>query len=373
MQAHDNAISFIEELKRQWVETIDALIDPLMLVDSDYRIIRSNRAMAKVTNLDVTEVVGKTCYQIFANRKSPCENCAMHKAINDKKAKNWDLSINKRYYEVTSQPLQNSRGEVTGTVQIYHDRTETKNLQDRVIQQEKLASIGLLSSGVAHEINNPLGGILMFAQVLLQELDKNSPHYNDVVEIEAATQRCKSIVSSLLDFAKHQGAVEGDRRSSVSVVQAMQAALSFGRVTFDRDIEILEQFPEEELVVLGDRNKLIQVFLNLIQNAAHSMVHGGTMTLMAKTVVDPKDQCAYGHFSVTDSGTGIPDEHKKRIFEPFFTTKEPGTGTGLGLSVCYGIIKDLGGNLDVESHINQGSTFTVKLPLVRQKPHLKLQ
>lgn len=367
-------VSFIEDLKKQWVETIDALVDPLMLVDHNYKIIRSNLAMAKNTSLPVTDVVGKTCYQIFAKRSSPCENCAMKEAIESKSAKNWELKIGDRHYEVTSQPLKNSKDEVTGTVQIYHDRTETKVLQDKIIQQEKLASIGLLSSGIAHEINNPLGGILVFSQILLQELDKESPHYNDVVEIEAATQRCKTIVSSLLEFAKHRGAVEDDKRSSVSVVSAIKAALNFAKVAFTKDVEVIENYSDENSIIFGDRNKLIQVFLNLIQNAAQAMEQGGTMTLLAESVVDPEDKRKYGLFTVADTGIGIPEEHIKRVFEPFFTTKEPGAGTGLGLSVCYGIIKDLGGSLDVKSNLNQGSTFTVKLPLVEEKKaRLKIQ
>ena len=282
---HD-LVSFVEDLKRQWLETIDALIDPLMLVDKNYQIIRSNLAMARITDLDVTDVVGKTCYKIFANRNTPCPECAMQTAIKTKTASNWEMQVGNRHYEVTSQPLQNSKQEVTGTVQIYHDRTETKSLQDKIVQQEKLASIGLLSSGVAHEINNPLGGILAFAQILLKEMDKESPHYKDVVEIEAATQRCKAIVSSLLEFARHRGATEGDKRSSVSAIGAFKAALNFAKVSFNTNTKVIEDYQEDDMVVFGDRNKLIQVFLNLIQNAAHAMQQGGTLTLTATQEVD---------------------------------------------------------------------------------------
>ena len=366
-------VSFVEDLKQQWLETIDALIDPLMLVDKDYKIIRSNLAMARVTDLDVTDVVGKTCYKIFANRDTPCPECTMQTAIKNKTSNNWEMQVGERHYEVTSQPLQNSKQEVTGTVQIYHDRTETKSLQDKIVQQEKLASIGLLSSGVAHEINNPLGGILAFAQILLKEMDKESPHYKDIVEIEAATQRCKTIVSSLLEFARHRGATEGDKRSSVSAIGAFKAALNFAKVSFNTNTKVIEDYQEDDLIVFGDRNKLIQVFLNLIQNAAHAMQQGGTLTLTATTEVDEETNRKYGIFGISDTGIGIPEEHIKRIFEPFFTTRQPGDGTGLGLSICYGIIKDHDGTLDVNSILNKGSTFTVKLPLAREKVKLTIQ
>ena len=369
---HD-LVSFVEDLKRQWLETIDALIDPLMLVNKDYQIIRSNLAMARVADLEVTDVVGKTCYKIFANRDTPCPECAMQTAIKNKTTSNWEMQVGERYYEVTSQPLQNSKQEVTGTVQIYHDRTETKSLQDKIVQQEKLASIGLLSSGVAHEINNPLGGILAFAQILLKEMDKESPHYKDVAEIEAATQRCKTIVSSLLEFARHRGATEGDKRSSVSAISAFKAALNFAKVSFNTNTKVIEDYQEDDLIVFGDRNKLIQVFLNLIQNAAHAMQQGGTLTLTATLEIDEETNRKYGVFGISDTGIGIPQEHIKRIFEPFFTTRQPGDGTGLGLSICYGIIKDHDGNLEVSSRLNKGSTFTVKLPLVREKVKLTIQ
>ena len=367
--ANNHAV-FIEELKK-WVQTIDAIIDPLILVDKDYKIVRSNTAMAKKSGMEVTDVVGKTCYEVFANRNTPCQNCALQKAITTNQSQDWELKVGKRHYEVRSQPFKTSSKETSSTVQIYYDRTVIKDLQDKIVQQEKLASIGLLSSGVAHEINNPLGGILAFSQILLKELDKDSPHYKDVEEIEAATQRCKSIVTSLLDFAKNRGAVEEDNKASVSVKSSLQAAMKFAKVSFAKDIKIIEDCVDEELTIFGDRNKLIQVFLNLIQNAIYAMEQGGTLTLQTKIHVEEVDKKRYAKVLISDTGIGIPAEHIKRIFEPFFTTKQPGDGTGLGLSICYGIIKDLHGSLEVDSVLNEGSTFTLKLPLV-EKTKLRL-
>src|SRR5690606_36506661 len=150
----------------------------------------------------VKEIVGRRCYQVFAGRTSPCPGCRMKDAARATSGETFELEgiRGDRFYEATSQPLLDSDGETDGIVQIYRDRTEAKKLQEQLAQQDKLASIGLLAGGVAHEINNPLGGILIFSQMLLRELPKDSPHYADVVEIEAATQRCKAIVESLLDF-----------------------------------------------------------------------------------------------------------------------------------------------------------------------------
>lgn len=174
-------------------------------------------------------------------------------------------------------------------------------------------------------------------------------------------------------MAINRGATEGDKRSSVSAVEAFKAALNFAKVSFNTNTKVIEDYQGGDIVVFGDRNKLIQVFLNLIQNAAHAMLQGGTLTLTARTEIDEETNCKYGLFSISDTGIGIPQEHIKRIFEPFFTTRQPGDGTGLGLAICYGIIKDHDGSLDVSSALNKGSTFTVKLPLVREKVKLTIQ
>lgn len=361
----EDLLRFVEDLKRQWVSTIDALVDPLMIVGKDYKVRKANLAMARTAGVDLKEMNGRNCYELFANRKAPCPGCAMRDAAKAKHEMTFNLEDirGNRYFEVSSQPLIDSDGDLDGIVQVYRDRTEAKRMQEQLAQQEKLASIGLLAGGVAHEINNPLGGILIFSQMLLREMDKNSPHYADVVEIEAATQRCKAIVESLLDFARQNPAGTSAKPVEVNAIDAIRTAIRFGNVAARQGapVDIEEIFDDETHVLHANRNRLVQLFLNLIQNALHAMPDGGTLFIRASHRYEHGQ--LVGHYEVEDTGVGIPPEHIHKIFDPFFTTKDPGEGTGLGLALCYSIVQDLKGKMSVESTVNVGTRFFLELPL----------
>ncbi len=359
----DDLVGFVENIKKQWMATIDALVDPLMIVRPDFTINKANRAMAELYQADVKDILGKKCHVVFANRKTPCPGCQLKKTAKELKPQSFQLTDvrDERFYEVTSQPVFDTEGELDGLVHVYRDRTDAKNMERQLLQNEKLASIGLLAGGVAHEINNPLGGILIFSQMLMRELEQNSPHMADVKEIEAAAQRCKSIVENLLDFARQQPAKKTDQQAEIDAIEAAQTALRFGKVSLRAArFKITEDWRLEHLAIKADRNKLIQVFLNLIQNAIQSMPGGGRLVLRSYLKKDRNVRTAV--IEISDSGVGIPKEHLKKIFDPFFTTKEPGEGTGLGLAICYGIVQDLGGDIEVESRVNSGSTFRILLP-----------
>ena len=358
-------LSFVEDLKRQWMATIDALVDPLAIVGRDYKIQKANVAMARMNGKDVREVIGKKCFEIFAGRKQPCPGCQMLSATSTSKTFELTDVRGELYYEATSQALFDSKGEVEGIVQVYRDRTEARKLRDQLAQQDKLASIGLLAGGIAHEINNPLGGILVFSQMLLRELPKNSSHYTDVVEIEAATQRCKAIVESLLDFARQNPTGKKEHRALLDVLETIGTALRFGEVSIPRRsrIDIVKEFDNNSHPLFGDRNRMIQVFLNLIQNGIQAMPDGGRLIIRSSSFIDANGK-PWGRYEVEDTGVGIPPENLKKIFDPFFTTKDPGEGTGLGLSLSYSFIQDQGGFLRVESILNSGTTFIIELPLL---------
>lgn len=362
-------VKFVEGLKRQWMSTIDALVDPLMIVKTDYTIAKANLAMAKLAKKDIRNIIDQKCYKIFAGRDKPCDGCMMSQAAKVGKPKQFDLevSLNDRFYEVTSQPIYDSDQKLTGIVQVYRDRTERKKMQAKLLQSEKLASIGLLAGGVAHEINNPLGGIMVFSQMVLREMPKDSPHYQDVEEILNATKRCKTIVENLLDFARTQPANrKKEELHEVNIKETLDTAMKFAVVSIKQHLfSIEEKWSDEDIVVKANRNKLIQLFLNLIQNAFQAMPNGGRLVLRAK--VAGKGNKTQAIISVEDSGVGIPEENLKTIFDPFFTTKDPGEGTGLGLAICYGIMQEIGGEIKVESKINHGTTFSLVFPLKQKK------
>ena len=365
-------LKFVEDLKRQWMSTIDALIDPLMIIGDDFIVRKANLAVASLGHATVKHVVGRKCHEVFAGRKSPCIGCTLKQNAKSASISSFELAgvRGDLFFEVTAQPLFDANGKKDGIVHVYRDRTEAKKMQSQLAQRDKLASIGLLAGGVAHEINNPLGGILIFSQMLLREMDKNSSHYQDVVEIEAATQRCKQIVEGLLDFARVNPPASLQRPlPMINILDAIRTAMRFSRAAIKKSgfIELKDNFTALEHILVADRNRIIQVFLNLIQNAIQALPDGGNVQIKASTTVDDAGRI-FGIYEVEDNGVGISPEHLASVFDPFFTTKEPGEGTGLGLSLSYGIIQEMHGTMSVASTLHVGSRFTIEIPLLELRP-----
>ena len=240
----------------------------------------------------------------------------------------------------------------------YRNITEEIRLRQEVFQQEKMAAIGMLAGGVAHEVNNPLGGVLAFTQLLLQRVKSEDPVYEDLKEIESAAIRCKKIIQDLLDFSR----VSGDKeKSQVDVNVLLEKVVPFVRMELrSLNVDLKLNLDKQIQKIEGAPDRLQQVFLNLMTNACHAMPKGGALALTTKKVSEGVE------IEIKDNGAGIPKENLHRIFEPFFTTKKPGKGTGLGLAISYRIIQDHGGRMEVESEVNRGTTFTLFLPATRE-------
>jgi two-component system NtrC family sensor kinase len=361
-QDPQETIAFVEELKRQWVETLDAIPDPFIMVNDQFRIARANEAMAEIARTDVKKLVGKTCFEVFAGRESPCENCHMKNSRAGEPHPGYEIynAKNDRWYEVATRRLKPVSGQ-QGVVQIYRDRTEAKKLQNQLAQNEKLASIGQLAGGFAHEINNPLGGILVFSQMLLREVPTDSQHYQDIVEIEAAAKRCKIIVENLLDYARQRPL--RPKITDCNVHEIISNAVKFAALGNNQRnrYETDYKFGAKHFIFKSDSNRLTQIFLNLCNNAFQAMPDGGKLSIKTDEEVSKNE--TFLVVRISDTGSGIRKDDLRKIFEPFFTTKEPGQGTGLGLSIVHGILQDIGGSIEVTSKEGKGSTFTVKLPI----------
>ena len=236
---------------------------------------------------------------------------------------------------------------------------ELVEIQAHLVQSEKLASIGKLAAGIAHEINNPLGGILIYSCLILEETDKNNPHYENLKKIVKETTRCKDIVKGLLEFARPKEPEMG----MVDMNELLNKSLTLmERQALFQNIDIRKSYEPGLPKIFADGAQLQQVFINIILNAAEAMNGNGALTL--KTSVDTGRDMISIEF--TDTGHGIREEDKKRLFEPFFSTKEVGKGTGLGLAISYGIVQKHRGAIEVHSEAGHGATFTVKLPLKRE-------
>ncbi len=228
--------------------------------------------------------------------------------------------------------------------------------EKQMAQADRLASIGQLSAGVAHEINNPLGIILGYTQLLLRGEDRDSQRYEDLKTIEKHVKNCKSIVADLLNFSRSSK----PKKEMVQIHAALDETLNFVRHHSKLEgTAIHREYDPNVPPVLMDEKKIKQVLINLLMNARHAVGDGGAITLSTRFEAD-EGRVA---ISVRDTGYGIEARNLPRIFDPFFTTKSTGEGTGLGLSVSYGIIKSHGGDILVESEPGQGSVFTVLLPV----------
>ena len=232
---------------------------------------------------------------------------------------------------------------------------EIQLMQNQLIRSEKLASLGELVAGIAHEINNPLTGILMFSSMIQSDTRLDPAMKNDMAMIVRETKRCAKIVKGLLDFSRETP--PSKKVSCINSIVDDTLALVTNQSSF-HDINIIKNYDPQVPSVLVDPHQIEQVLVNILLNASHAMTAGGSLTIT--TGGDPAGKFVFA--KVTDTGCGIPAENLEKIFDPFFTTKET-KGTGLGLSVSYGIIESHGGEIAVESKVDVGTTFTIRLPL----------
>jgi C4-dicarboxylate-specific signal transduction histidine kinase len=264
--------------------------------------------------------------------------------------------------EVTASIIY-EQGKEVATMGIYNDLRERlavektlKETQAQLAQSEKMASLGQLAAGVAHEVNNPLTGILLYASMALEQIDKSDPLREHLAYIVEDVNRCKGIVKNLLAYSRRSTTT----KEIVPLNDLVHQSLNLIRdQKLFGNIVVLKELSEEMMMVHADKNQLAQVLINLIMNACGAMNGEGVLTF--RTYRDKPNKRAY--LEVSDNGCGIAEENLPKIFDPFFTTKEPGKGTGLGLSTSLGIIQEIGGRISVKETSPQGTTFLVDLPL----------
>ncbi|MFH1699768.1 MAG: ATP-binding protein [Candidatus Zixiibacteriota bacterium] len=284
-------------------------------------------------------------------------------------------------FDLMVESLKDSRWEIeeynrTLEEKIIERTHELEKAQSQLIQTEKMAAIGQLSAGVAHELNNPLGGILGYSQYTLEKMNRKP--FSEITEkdfesykkhlrdIEIQTRRCKKIVQNLLKFSRSTSKIEKSEvdinSTLLETITLIEHQLSMHKINLATDLS--DNIP----AIMGNTAMLQQVFTNIIINALHAMENGGNLLITSRHSPGLGEFLGAVEISIADDGIGIPTEIQKNIFEPFFTTKSIGQGTGLGLSVSYGIIHEHGGEINVESIEDCGTTFTIILPLEKKVP-----
>jgi signal transduction histidine kinase len=254
-------------------------------------------------------------------------------------------------------PLFSKNAEEIGRLIIFDDITDRSDLERRLVQADKLSSIGLLAAGVAHEVNTPLAVISTYAQMLAKQVNGDDQKAKLLDKIAKQTFRASEIVNSLLNFSRTSAGEFGE----VQLNRIVEETVSLVRHQLDRAKVQIDLHLEPNLpCIKGNAGKLQQVFLNLVINARDAMEGGGRLTLRSFSAGGT------AHVEVADSGTGIAPENLQRIYDPFFTTKAARKGTGLGLSITYGIVQEHGGSIEVQSHPGQGTTFRLEFPAAKQ-------
>ncbi len=238
---------------------------------------------------------------------------------------------------------------------VEHRTQELISMQARVAQSERLASLGMLAAGVAHEVNNPLGGILALTALTLEDMPREDPNRENLEEVIKQTARCRDIVKGLLEFSRESEITA----EPVDLNKILQETLSLvARQAHFFNIIVTSRFHPGLPPVMADGSQLQQVFLNVIINAVQAMEEKGSLEITTR----PCSENRFVEALISDSGPGIPPEKIDHIFDPFFTTKPSGQGTGLGLSIAYGIVRKHGGMITASGSLGQGTTFTIRIP-----------
>ena len=348
------------ERMRQFSENIlESLNDGLAVFDRNGRVVRWNRQLEELYGIRHENAVGRSLPELF-------DNAIVHilRAASDDGAAYYKVPLGTRHdpprrllVNLAATPLRDAHDAVVGTIVILEDISTRVQLEEQLQISEKMASIGLLAAGVAHEVNTPLTGISSFTQMLLDGAEPDDPKTKVLEKIERQTFRAAKIVNGLLNLARPAQVESGP--CDINAVMNDVLALLEHQLRTAR-IQVRREFASPAPIVLGMEYKLQQVFLNLFLNARDAMPKGGWLAISTRAAG------ADAVVEVSDTGSGIPAEHLSRIYDPFFTTKAIGKGTGLGLSITYGIVQEHNGSITCDSHVGQGTRFTLRLPLAHQ-------
>jgi two-component system, NtrC family, sensor kinase len=356
----------LEKKRKEIQAVLDGITDLMLVLSEDLIILRVNHVFADW--FPTIDPIGRYCYEIFRGQNSKCADCPAQRSLDLEEIVK-DLCIYKvdekfRHFEIIASPLKTDPAGERNVLLFKRDVTLEKEFQAQFYQAEKMATVGILAAGVAHEINNPLAAISGFAEGLQRRIGRidgkvepaileDFTEYTDTIIKECL--RCRDIVQTLLTFSRPVAASLGP----VDMNQCVRDTLFILKHHFKEQHNIAVQtvlLPDLP-VIMGDESQLKQVIINLFTNAFDATTDGDIIRIITNAAPHGGIELI-----VEDSGCGIPDELHDKLFEPFFTTKPVGKGIGIGLSTCYSIVKNHCGEITVTSKEGQGTVFKVSLP-----------
>jgi len=368
--ALDASITYATEEQKRFTDAIiDSLPISLYAVDRNYRIVAWNRNRELGgQGIPRDAAIGRNIFDVLTRQRRDILEAEFKRAFETGEIERFEQETTQpngasQHWLISKIPMRNEGGMVTHVITVGEEITARVEANRAIGRAEKLAAVGRLAAGVVHEINNPLATIAACAEALESRVDEGvygaSTDTEDLRDylrlIRDEAFRCKTITNGLLDFSR----TRAGQQVPVNVSQIVQSAAHLlSHQSRGQAIEIRVDAAQDVTLISGDEGQLQQAVIALSTNAIDAMPDGGLLTLRTR------DEDGFVRIEVSDTGVGISPEHLTKIFDPFFTTKEIGRGTGLGLAVCYGIVTEHGGRLDVQSTIGVGTTFTISIPSV---------
>jgi two-component system NtrC family sensor kinase len=364
--AMENARLFqrVSRSQREWETTFDAMQDCVSVHDTTGKVIRANVALARRLKTIPQKVIGRYCSEIYNPDGSSLGPCRHTRPLKSEAllVEEMTLPAMDGVFQISVSPWYDKDKRLVGSIHVAKDISNEKLLQQQLIQSEKLSAIGELIAGIAHELNNPLTGVMGYSQLLQLRKDLDDRAKENLLKINNLAMRCQRIVQNLLYFARKQK----PERTLSDINDILDKTVELRSYELQvNNIEIIRELDRNLPKTVADAHQLQQVFLNIVTNAEQAMLEAhGKGCLTIRTHADAPN--ARIIVELADDGPGISESYLTKIFDPFFTTKEVGKGTGLGLSLSYGMIKEHGGNIYARSRWGEGSTFVIELPISTQ-------
>jgi PAS domain S-box-containing protein len=350
----------VSRSQKEWRDTFDSITDMISIVSKDFTILKANKAFSAYYGFQPSEVINRQCFELTHEGGSPVPNCPHRITVEEGRMVSeeiFDKRTNKMF-RLSTYPYYSPGGEIIGSIHVARDITEEKEKEMRLIMSERLAALGQMASGIAHEINNPLASIAGCSEGLLSRVkkgqrdDKLFETYLNIIQEEVF--RCKSITTAMLSFVRKTTYEKKDVNINEMLDKTLEVISFQGRL---KALRVIKKYRDPLPLVHGNEGELRQVFLAIITNALDAMGDKGALTLETGT---GEGGAVIG---IHDTGPGVPPDILPKIFDPFFTTKSEKGGTGLGLSIARKIILNHSGTIDVDSEPGAGTRFTITLPL----------
>jgi len=362
-RAEENRILFnsVEKGKAEWMATFDSIHDLISIHDRDDRIIRVNTALAQKCGKDPAEIIGRSCAELFYGGVGHAASCPHARTLETGSVMDVEVDtlVIDGTYKITTFPIKNEKGEINAVVHVARDISMEKSLGEKLLHAEKLSSMGKLVAGIAHELNNPLMGIMGFSQLLMDTPDERQVKdvKGKLEKIYHESMRTARIVQNLLTFAR----ATASKREYTDINETIKSTIDLrGYSLRSNNIEIKLDLDKTMPPTMVDKFQMQQVFINIINNAEDAMLEAS-----GKGVLEIKTALKDGKIEITfsDNGPGVPPGIIGKVFDPFFTTKDVGRGTGLGLSITHGIVAEHGGSISMENIEGRGTRVRISLPV----------